>query len=417
MYDKKVMEKGKTTNIYDKLIICAIALLAGGGIGGAIQLVRIFAVLAMPILLAKIGYCKKIRQLIQACLMFWLFCVVSLIWSADASEGIKEISYYFVHFCLFFEIIVFAYNAKKPLFSIGMGWLIFVLICSVIALWEMTTGQHLAMAYEESNFFNDGGIIVNRIVASVTFANYNTYVTILCMALPWIFFLYVYEESSLWLKSLSALLIMFSFVTILISGSRGGFISMIIMALIFLINFNKKTNKLFFIFIVLLLVIPFILNFKDNILLVFLSRESITSEFGRAGLEGGRTGIWLTSLKALIGTIGIGVGCGGIQQAILEYRSNIGLINAPHNMFVEFLSQYGVIWFGILIAFLLKVFAKTRKIANNQIKLPLRLTLFAMLVYMAIDSMYLLKPGLFVLFASIYIFANHNYFDKAKLMR
>ncbi len=335
-------------------------------------------------------------------------------WSADVTEGGKEIVYYFIHFCLFFEIIVFAYNAKKPLYSIGVGWLVFVAICSGIAIWELFTGQHLSIAYEEMNSFNDGGVIVDRIVASATFGNYNTFVTILCMASPWLFFIFIYEYSSFWVKSLSVLLILFSFVTILISGSRGGLISIIIMAMVYLLKTNNKKTKVIFVFFVLAAVVPIFLYFKEELLMVISTRQSIISEFDSGGKEGGRIGIWLTALKALMYTAGLGVGCGGIQEALILYRSTSDMINATHNMFVEFLAQYGIIWFGILMAFLWKICIKTGKILDNQIKLPLQIALIAMPVYMVIDSMYLIKPGLFVLFASIYVFANYNYFDKTK---
>lgn len=408
------MKKKTKSNIYDWLLILTIILLGGGAIGGAFRPVRILAIALFPLLVIKGPSCKYIKNIAITCGLFWVYCACSLAWTPDIEEGLIQMFYYLTHFAILLEVIVFAYFAKQPLISISAGWLLVMLFCTSIAVWEMLTGNHLPMAYEDNNFIHDEtGALVNRMVASVTFANFNNYGAFLCFALPWLYNRLVSANYRYLDKTITVFIIAIAMLTVLINGSRGGIISMICMLIIFLYSYKNKTVKLLIVVPIIIAVTYLLVIYHEEIFMVISMRESISSEFGKSeGLYGGRIGIWLTALRALLPTAGLGVGVGGMEKALEAYRTNSDIINMTHNMFVELLLQYGVIWFIILIMFICRLIKKTNKIIDYQRSIPLKMALWVMPVYCIINSSYLMDPALYVLFGCIYVFTYYDIFTR-----
>lgn len=402
------------TNRFDWLIVISILLLAGGVYGGAFRLARLFALVMFPLLMIKGPRCKFIKDLLIVCFVFWLYCVVSLIWTPDLPEGLNQIAYYLTHFVLLFEIIVFAYYARNPLTSISQGWFFLMIFCSGIAIWEMITGSHLPMAYEDNNFIhNEGGAVVNRMTASVTFGNFNSYGVILCFAMPWIYYRLISDKYSFFNKTITVLIIALALLIVLINGSRGGILSLSCMMLLFLFKYHRKKEKFIIIVPISIAVVFILVKYYEEIFMVISMRQSILSEFSKTqGPEGGRIDIWLTALRAFIPTMGLGVGVGGMSEAILEYRTNSDIITATHNIFLEVLLQYGILWLFIFLLFIWRMIKRTNKIQDIQRRLPLQMALWIMPIYFIIDSSYLLEPSLYVLLACIYIFVYYEYFNK-----
>lgn len=406
------MKKKTKSNIYDWLLILTIVMLGGGAIGGPFRPIRILAIALSPLLIIKGASCTFIKNIAIACGLFWLYCACSLVWTPDVGEGLIQMAYYLTHFAILLEVIVFAYYAKRPLASISAGWLIVMIFCTSIAIWEMLSGSHLPMAYEDSNLIHDEtGALVNRMVASVTFANFNNYGAFLCFAIPWLYYRLVSANYYRIDKIFTILIIAVAMLTVLINGSRGGIISMLCMLLIFLFYYKKRAEKLLIVVPIAIATTYLLYVYHEEIFMVISMRESISSEFGRSeGLYGGRIGIWLTALRALLPTMGLGVGVGGMEKALEAFRTNTDIINMAHNMFVELLLQYGVIWFFVLIMFIYRLIKRTDKIVDYQRSIPLKMALWVMPIYCIINSSYLLDPALYVLFGCIYVFTYYDFF-------
>lgn len=386
----------RTNKKYDLMLFIQIAVLCMGGIGGALQVSRLIAILFSPLLFRKIGkkgygYAKRFMIIFS---LFYMYFLISFIWTPDQEEAIKELFYYPVHFMLFLELIVFARNAQNPLKSISRGWLAAVLLCSVVACWEIATDNHLSMAKEQGTI-NAGGEIVQHMTASVTFGNYNSYVTFLCFSFPWIFYILLDNGRLLLEKPLAAIALIMALLTILINASRGGLLTIAIMLAIYYLLSKKTRWKSLVLVLAIIAVGYIIITYGEIVTAIIIARASDGGMFS----DDARSAIWLDALKVFADTWGLGVGIGGMDVSMS--------ITIAHNMFLEILVQYGVVITLIVVLFLCRLFKRSFKQEQNR-KIVLIMALLTMPIYSIIDSGYLLYTHLYAHIATIYIYANYE---------
>ena len=86
-------------NKYDLGLILLIASLVVGDFGGALQPVRLVALIFMPQVLMRFVRINRLINSIFLFFLFWLFYIlISLFWTADLGQGLKEVFYYISHF-------------------------------------------------------------------------------------------------------------------------------------------------------------------------------------------------------------------------------------------------------------------------------------------------------------------------------
>lgn len=375
-----------------------------GNIGGALQVDRILTILFSPLLfvnIMKVG-CGYARLMLKLLSIIYFFMIISLAWTPDLIEAVKEIIYYFVHFLLFLEIIVFARFAYNPLKSISSGWLMAVLLCSMVAIWELKTGNHLGMAYDQDEMMNAGSFALEHLTASVTFMNYNSYNTFLCFSFPWIFYIMLDKSRRTTEKWLSLIALILSLLIMLINASRGSVLSAVIMFVIYY-YFSKKTLvKNVITMFILFLALMVILYYGEEITAAFLLRVSDGKMFS----DENRATVWMNALAIYFETFGVGVGIGGLQAAMKQYAP--GGITITHNFLLEILVQYGIITTIMVVCYLIKIFVWARKVEISR-KIVIMMSLLSMPLYGIIDSGYLLNTHLYILMATLYTFANYEH--------
>lgn len=392
-----------SNNKFDGYLILLILSLGMGNIGSPLLLSRILAVLFIPTLFIRIGKCNYTKVIKEFFVFLMAFSVISLLWSFNVSEGCKSLVYSILHFSFFFEILVFSRYANNPLRSLSFGWVFVVLFLSIIAIWEVVTGNHLSIAYEDTQSINMGGVISARILANGTFANYNTFVTFLCFSIPWIFYhmSISYKEKIKYVISVITLLL--AILTIFIDGSRGGLFAVVIVIGVYLFFMPKgKVSYITFgIFIGALLFIIF--KYGEQIFLVL----SMKGESQGLASDSSRIEIWTVCLKALMNSFGLGSGIGGVNGAIESVSKSV--INVPHNMVIEAFLEYGVIIGSVFIIFILDLFKGGYKLLDKSRRMAVMMAIFSMPLYMIINSLYLKSPETFALFATIYVFVNYEH--------
>lgn len=381
----------KKVNIYDILLFIIIVSLAAGNLGGGFQPIRVLAILFFPFALVKGFWYTKLNGFIVYFVCFLVFASLSLLWTSNFTEGLKELVYYLIHFLLFLEILTFARYSKNNIKTISFAWFVCICICLSISSWELITGNHLEMARETDLTFNEGGVIVDRFALSCTFGNYNGYVTFLCFAFPVLIYFKLLDRYSRLTKYIIPIVLLVSLLTVTINGSRGGVVSMSIM-LLMLFVFSQRTTKKYIILVLVLLIGGFIfVSYYDVIMGTFMLRSS-----GGASLttDEYRFNIWSRSFELYLDSFFIGTGVGSIIASLDDAL--------PHNLFLEALVQYGI--FALLFfSFLFKTFLKG--IRNNDRNKKIFVWMFyAALPFMSvIDSGYLLAPYLYAFFATFYI--------------
>ena len=249
--------------------------------------------------MSKCGY---IKSFIFFIIIFYAYCLVSMLWTPDRVQGAKELVYWLVHFVYLCEILVFAGYANKPLKSISWGWTLMIFLCSVVAGWELLTGEHLYM---------DADVHVWQTVATSTFGNRNTYVSVVCSSLPWIAYLMFKSfESGFIEKIILCFVVLMSVVVLIFNGSRGGFISTCIMVFVGSIVYGHVFIRRGFKSLVVMFFFGVVFYVLFNHVLAFFVAAD-----ARGGLlhDRDRMSIWGACLQILYSywLVGCGIGGGG----------------------------------------------------------------------------------------------------------
>lgn len=391
-------------NKFDIFVVILIIALIGGGSGGAMEPVRLLSILFAPFALSlySTSYDKKINTCFHFFVFWYVYMIISLTWTSDFSKGLNELVYYPIHFMLFLEILLFSKKAKNPIQSISLAWLAAFLLTSVVAVWEITTNHHLSFAVQgEDSVARAGESYLYYRFASVTFGNYNTYNTFICYCIPFIFYSFVIKNKISRVLSLSALLL--SIYIIFTNASRGAIASLMLMAIIYsgIIFFSVRgmKNKISIIVIIFVTILFLLYNWLaiSEHLLFRMAYEDI-------GSDNNRMGLWEAAFNVFLNSFGFGAGVGSLIKSMAEVGHII-----PHNAFLELLLQYGLVIFIVIIIFLFKMFHRFQHNKFNTIRAMGYCALISMPFYLIIDSAYLLKPQLWVLFACLYIYSNDNF--------
>lgn len=397
------------------LIVLQLALLAFGNIGGAFAPVRlgaIFIAVATFRGLSRKFFLINLRSTNTFFIVFYTFLVTSLLWTNNISEGIKEVVYYFFHIIIFFNIVLLSKKAGRPQYAICIGWVAAVFFTLPVAFQEIVFDQHLSISvHEAGQLKNFGeGVIAQRIYASTTFGNFNGYVTFLGLSLPFLI-AYILLANRFKNSIFGLFSLLSAFLIILINASRGGLISVFIslsIGLYFYMQSNKK-YKLLKLLITSLITISIFIYAYDFLTFQIKSRLAAASIF-----EDNSRSLLLSSTWDLLSASNfIGSGVGSLEDSYKSLR--IHEINVPHNFLIEFLVQYGVVFFIGLLIYLIKILILGLR-SKNIINRCVIFIGFAILPFIGlVNSTYWLSPMLWcygaslVVFSNMYFFVNNNY--------
>ena len=150
-------------------------------------------------------------------------------------------------------------------------------------------------------------------------------------------------------RSFLEFFLIFSFVvfaSILVSARTGIFSLAITIVLYFLFNFKKNSAKIFLLVILGMIALPFIFNFMTSIRIM----DNLLDGSGRVELISKAWNIFLQHP-----VLGIGFGIDN-----LKYNYNLVV---PHNFFVQYLLQFGIVGFGLLLSNFIVFYQKYKR--NN----------------------------------------------------
>ena len=392
-------------NRFDRAIFILLVSLLFGGLGGYLTPCRIVTIFYVPLLL-KCFNCKQlhVKNITYCFFVFYLYCAVSFLWTPDKVQGAKELIYYPIHILYFLEIVVFSKLSANPLKSIALGWTINILLSSLLGLYEIITDVHFSIGVDQQSdrIMNFGHIQVLQRFARVFYANYNTFNTVITFALPFITYYILKYPSNKCLRRIAAITYFLSTIIVITNGSRGGILSIILItaSVIMLTKSSREKNIMVF-----TLCVMFMFIFYYFYTEIFTIIEMRISE-GNIYEDDTRSNLIKLGIQICIDSVGFGSGVGSVQAKL--GLLNKGGITITHNMFIELLSQYGILFTVIFMLFILKLFKRIRYIIDQNRRAILYSSFVSMPFYMVIDSGYLLYPQLYALFASLYIYCTHN---------
>lgn len=393
-------------NKYDYFIMLIIASLIFGtmqvSVVGQHLVVGLFCLpFALQEILSFLYNNRTVKQIVLFMLTWLIYATLSLLWTINEKGGLGDLWTHFWMIILFLGTYNISQKALNPTKSIITGWLLLFCLTFPIAFWEITTGNHI----EYWGTFNENAVIntlsegrTERAFAAVTYRNLNSYVTLLCLALP-----FVFTGVFTLKKKIFPLLIGFlAIIIVVINASRGGLISVslsFILFFYFLLKVKFPYKNLFICFFLLLL-LAVIFLYGESILDQLLGRligleVSFLEDIGRWDVL--RLG-WQLSLDS--GFLGWGVG--SMQAA---YASTGFWLHFAHNFVMEFLLQYGIcllIWLLFIYGKYIKVLYRSEKKENRFLALTLLITFLPVSI---IDDTYLTHPFVWMYLVSICIFA------------
>ena len=392
-------------NKFDVYIFVMLASLTSGDLLGALQIPRVLALLFfIPFVKSIHSADYELNQMKKWTGVFLTFSFFSCLWNpAGIIESLIASTYNLVHVILFLEIIFFSRFAENPIKSIIYGILVTFLISAAIAFWEITTDYHLSTSrMEEAYESNTGFEVYLRKFTSVTFFNFNAYVTFLCYLLPFLFYGFFSKQNNLKIRIIFLASTLIAIVLILYNGSRGGLLSFVIMFTVYITLSKKNKANVFFIIFFLSLLTIVLYSYGSTIFNALLMRASVQGALE----EESRIVIWTNVYKVIQDYCFIGCGAGGLMSAMEDYAQG-GILKA-HNIFLEVLSEYGIVFFILFVSFLISQYKKARKMDDRERKLCLFQALIAFPVIGIINSGYQTQPALWAFLAVIYVFANYE---------
>lgn len=347
------MEQNTRYNWHDRFIIFAIMALLLGSVGvGIVKYSSILGFICLPFSLAEIRQAfKKGRKIdsIELFMIVWLFyAALSLLWTSLPGNAFGLLFILFCNVSFFLGLFNHARQANKPINAFLEGWRCLVLLTLCVAFWEIFTNQHIPYYGE----FNEGNTISTasggqqeRIFAAVTYQNLNTYVTLLCMALPFLMMGLFRLPHKFW----SILAICGAIVVLIVNSSRGGIFALVVDLVLFLYFYLKqpiKYKKTITLFIVGSIVI--LLSLFGTMLFDQLFGRLETFEEDGLLSDMGRWDVMRYGIEFCIDSFGLGCGIGSM---VPMYESTGFWLHYSHNLVIEFLIEAGF-WLLLPLIFL-----------------------------------------------------------------
>ncbi len=393
-------------NVFDYLLILYITLLILGVLGGSLEPIRVFVILCAPFTLYH--FLKNKKEVYHYQYEFFLYVIwilygiVTLLWAIIPKESIKEILYLVLNFFAFLTIIYFANKANKPQDSVLKGWLLLFLLTMPIALCELWFDVHLPISVQTKGMvLRYGNLILNRRFASVTYGNLNGYNTLLCYMLPFILGYSVILLNKIKIFFIWLIILCLSYI-IVINGSRGASIGLLLGFMVYIFYFLKRKTILVILTIVFIVAIYMFIKYYDAIFAL------ITKRFAIQGLsDPGRSKLLASGWRAFLNSGMLGIGAGNFMPTMNSvYKLKI---TASHNLFLEVGVQYGIIIFILFLGLLVRLFLKQNANQDRSLKFIVIASLVMFPVTSIIDSGYIRSISVWLFLASLYIIADKRY--------
>jgi len=186
----------------------------------------------------------------------------------------------------------------------------------------------------------------------------------------------IFEEKK---NSLSIISFILSMVILLLTGSRGAFLSLILGFVTWLfLNIKKIRQIVFFIPVVILIVV--ILGSLESVQNIIYRVINIESYIYDITLYGSRIHIWTIVLNDLIPNMSIwGYGVGNSSFELIPY---FGYAYGIHNTYLNSLIEFGVIGFIVFLAFIGNILKDSFKFSKNSLLIGLLVSIFVVIFFL-----------------------------------
>ena len=243
-----------------------------------------------------------------------------------------------------------------------------------------------AIAYKTGNYVEAQGIVRAQGLAGT---DPNTLAITLVLSLPLHFMTYRLEKSKI-LKALSAFIVLATIYTMVLTGSRGGFVGLGVVTLMSWWILPKRGVRLFALLAVGFIVIAVMpAQYQERYASIFSSERDDSSKE--------RLGLWTKGMRMFFDHPFTGVGTDAFGTANAEgYSEGRKSYLLAHNLYVQLLAELGIvglITFGSYVVGLFYYMRKYRKFIID--KYRKRTWIWGVLMAMTLSTITLLVVGMF----------------------
>ena len=301
---------------------------------------------------------------------------------------LRELKNWFLQPFVFYYLSFLLVDKKRSAKTYLLYLLIILSLMNIISLLSLILGINIFPIAES---YLDNGRFTG-------FGNPNKTAYLLCMMIPLMYYFVIFDSSAR-LKLLFEGFIFFSFLTVLISGSRGGILCLVI---VFSgMSIKLKSFKPLKTLIIFCIIIMFILVINDSVqekFFILMNRLTLIASNDLGEATSSRTYIWSAIIEYISSEprrIIFGSGLGVTNMIGLEHRA--------HNLYLRVIVEFGIIGIIFLFALIRKILNFLKKYSVNKYD---SITPFIQIsIYSVLASFMFTDLGLFSFMAFIYGFA------------
>lgn len=356
------------------LYLLVITTLVGSAIyiGFASLYHFVIFVLLISVLLLGINTADFKTDIMKFLFLWLIEAVISLLWAPDKILALQYVYYIFLinGICVLFHCFL----SKKNLLDFCHFMVCVLLLCNIIAFWEIQTGNHLVANYLST----PGRLRLLKYVPGGFYWNSNDFATFIIQIIPFSFAGVFSSKKSV--RIVSTLNLAASFVTVCATQSRTQTILLLGMLLFYLFVIPKRKA---FAYVALACVATTLLCLANPDMKELIN-NAVESVSGKAllsteRLEGTSIGIRINLLKnaglILLDTFGFGIGAGCHRAVMAEYSAmhfNTSRVIVMHNLLGEIFVDYGlivgVLFLGMIVVSCGKLFHIFKTTEKMQIR-------------------------------------------------
>jgi len=270
-----------------------------------------------------------------------------LVWGTSIPTGLIELLAVVFGFVAVAIVLNMMLRSTRALNALRFGWTAAFVVTAIVALWEISTGNHLSGYQEELDNPRVGQIVIS------TFGNPNNYAAFLSLCLP--FLIWSARVESRWRRFAYVLLCVALLVLIVVSGGRLAQLAVGLELILLLVFVSFRGKRLVLLTGTALVVFSLLLSpdyLEENSSLKLLR---IYDEFVTGGSATIRLNLFRDGVDFVRRSWGMGVGPANFQHMLTTGQGPYpteGFVN-PHNFWLEIASQYGVIVLFFFVGWLL----------------------------------------------------------------
>lgn len=331
-----------------------------------------------------------------------LYGLVSLFFSPEVTESIGKMFNYFINISFIFLFLIIVREKKVLYGSLKTIFINFIALLG-IGVFEIFSGVH---------FFYNGDVFLNiKTMMNLYYPigptfNTNDFALLLMVLFPFV----IYYVEQFKYKSILISLIFLTFIFVLLNcEAKLIMLSFVIYIILKIFNLENFVNKIKF---SMLIFICLILTLYSGVF------SALLDDFNSTSLDHGSGGIRLSLMKnglmIFINSGFMGVGVGSMPHYMV-HTSGILYVNGNslHNSWLEFLVEFGLICFSLLIGWFIYIFIKSniirKTIMNVKDKHLLEASMISIIIFplaIIVSSSATTLPFIWILIGMIAVIPN-----------